>query len=156
MAGKGPLNWTTEIAAQVTAQECVGMIAAHGARRVGLTFEGRQPTGIEFQIETRWGLRHYVLPVNVPATTAMLVKAAKDGRIVRAGGKSVASRTTPEHAANVAWRVMHDLLEVQIAVIEAGLADLERLMLAYQLVEPGKDMFDAVAEREAAALTAGS
>jgi hypothetical protein len=149
MAGKGPLNWTTKIRAKVTAQECVGMLVDHGAERAGLTVKDRRPVGIEFQISTKWGLRHYALPVDVDASQALLFQAIDEGRIVPGGGgRTRAQLTSREHAEDVAWRVMRDWLEVQIAMIEAGLATMERLLLSWQLVAPGQDMFDALDEQQ--------
>jgi hypothetical protein len=73
MAGKGPLNWTTKVKAKTTAQECIGMLQDHGARRAGLVMDNKQPSGLEFQIETRWGLRQYALPVDVSSEEARRV-----------------------------------------------------------------------------------
>lgn len=149
--GKGPLNYSTIIPAARTAQECVGMLMDHGAKRAGLVMEARKPAGVEFQIETRWGLRHYAVPVTVDATQAALVKAVKEGRVTNR-----VNLTSREHALDVAWRVLRDWLEVQIAMIEAGLADLERVMLSWQLVAPGKDLFEALDEQQGLMLPAAA
>lgn len=154
--GKGPLNYSTIIPAARTSQECVTMLVEHGAIRAGLVTEARKPAGIEFQIDTRWGPRHYAVPVNVDATQATLVKAVKEGTVtLGGGGRSRANLTSRDHALDVAWRVLRDWLEVQIAMIEAGLADLERVMLSWQLVAPGKDMFEALDEQQGLMLPAG-
>ena len=156
MAGKGPLNWTTKIKARVTAQECVGMLVDHGAERAGLVVKDKRPVGVEFQIDTRWGLRHYALPVDVDANQALLRKALNEGRIDPGGGRTRSFLIGREHAEDVAWRVMRDWLEVQISMIESGLASMERLLLSWQLVSPGQDMFDALDEQQLQLPPAGS
>jgi hypothetical protein len=143
-----PRDYSTKIAAGVTAGECVQLLAVHGAEAVGLEFdrETRQPSGLSFRIETRWGVRGYRLPVRPEGVHAQLLAAREAGLIVKAGGVSAAALTTPGHAHAVAWRQLKDWLAAQIAMIEAGMWELPEVMLPWQLVSEGETVYQVVNE----------
>jgi hypothetical protein len=145
---KGPLNYTTTIEAAKTAGECIAMLAEHGADKIGMSYEARKPAGLTFSIETVHGPRQFSLPVNVEGVFRALARANREGRIA----PRYASR---EQAERVSWRVLKDWLEVQLALVDAGVAELEESMLAYVHVAPGITMAQAWRENEHRALTAG-
>lgn len=147
MAGKGPLNYTTTIDPDKSAAECVAMLARHGASAIGLTFDAGKPTGLTFSIATPWGLRQYSLPVNTAGTQKALLAAYRKGNVTR-------RFTAPEQAERVGWRVLKDWLEAQLALIEAGVADLPQVMLPYVHVEHGRTLWSVYSEQQA--LEAGS
>jgi hypothetical protein len=142
MAGKNPLNYTTTIDADKSASECVAMLARHGASAVGLTFSGGTPTGLSFTVTTTWGPRQYILPVNVAGTNNALVKAYKKNAIPR-------RFTEIEQAERVAWRVLKDWLEAQLALIEAGVVVLEQVMLPYVQGNDGRTLWAVYSEQQA-------
>ena len=143
---KGPLNYTTTIAATKTASECVARLAEHGASAIGITYANKRPTGITFKIETVHGERQFSLPVNTDGTLKALLNASRRG--------GIAPRySTSEQAERVAWRVIKDWLEAQLALIEAGIADMAEVMLPYLHVAPGLTLYAAYAQDERLALT---
>lgn len=144
VANKGPLNYTTVIEASKTAGECIAMLAD----QIGMSYEARKPVGLTFRIETAHGLRQFSLPVNVEGVFKALVRANRNGHIA----PRYASR---DQAERVSWRVVRDWLEVQLALVDAGVADLDDAMLAYVHVAPGVLMRDAYRENEHLALPAG-
>jgi hypothetical protein len=84
----------------------------------------------------------------VPAMHTLLAADAAAGRIRRAYG-------TPEHAARVAWRVIKDWLEAQLALIDARMAALDQVMLPYLLVDEDRTLYAAYRDQERAALDTG-
>lgn len=149
MAGKGPLNYTTTIDATKSASECIARLAAHGADAIGITYAAKKPTGLTFRIETVHGQRQFSLPVNVDGTYKALVNANRAGHIA----PRYAER---DQAERVAWRVLKDWLEAQLALIEAGVADMAEVMLPYLHVgDNGLTLYRAFVENERRALTAG-
>jgi hypothetical protein len=145
---KGPLNYTTTIDATKSASECIARLAAHGAAAIGITYADRKPTGLTFRIETVHGERQFSLPVNVSGTFKALDKARRAGNIP----PRYADR---DQAERVAWRVLKDWLEAQLALIEAGVADMAEVMLPYLHVAPGLTLYQAFVKDERLALTAG-
>ncbi len=149
-ASKGPLNYTTSIDPQTTAAECLGILAKHGANRVAIDYDSaREPSGISFVIETPWGPRQFVLPVNVDGTQKALDRAYERRTVER-------RHTTPEHARRVAWRVLKVWIDAQLALIEAGLAELAEIMLPWMRVDNDHTLYAAYQEDQRKALGSGS
>ncbi|MFX0194563.1 MAG: hypothetical protein ACFFCW_00450, partial [Candidatus Hodarchaeota archaeon] len=51
---------------------------------------------------------------------------------------------TYEQAARVAWRIVKDWIEAQIAIIEAGQAELQQVFLPYAQNNEGKTLYEIV------------
>jgi|HubBroStandDraft_3_1064219.scaffolds.fasta_scaffold219861_3 hypothetical protein len=143
-AGKRPLNYTTTIRAEKTANECLELLGAHGASAVAITYDDKQPSGISFLLATPHGPREFRLPVNVGGMHKSLLKARVPARY-----------NSTEQARRVAWRVAKDWLEAQLAIVEAQMATLDEAFLPYLQVESGQTLYEAYREREALALEAG-
>jgi hypothetical protein len=149
MPGKGPLNWSTSVPADRTAMECIAILIKHGARNVGMSLgEDRVPDGLDFVVSTPWGLQQYSLPIYMSGTEKALKKAWREHRIEP-------RFATPEHARRVAWRVIKDWLESQLALVEAGVADLPQVMLSFMKVSVNQTMYEAVVENQMRALEQG-
>lgn len=127
-SGKGPLNYTTTIDPHKTASECVALLARHGAGRISMDLKDGQPAGLAFGIETAHGMRFFMLPANPEGVYAALLKANRLGHIPR-------RYVDREQAQRVAWRVMKDWLEAQLALIDAGMVEMEQVMLPYLIVD---------------------
>jgi hypothetical protein len=141
----GPLNYTTKIAAKRTVQECMGILADAGADAVAAQYRDKQPVGLSFRLRTSNGLRDFAMPVNIEGVQKMLAKANSGGRL-RSDGHRNSSYTTREHAANVAWRVVQDWLEAQLAIIAAEMVTLDEVMLPYLQVSEGQTLYAAYVE----------
>ena len=140
----GPLNYSTTIPASRTVGECQQVLADAGASAVAVMYEDKQPSGLSFRLETPAGRRDFAMPVNVDGVHRMLLAAEKAGRL-RHG--SPGARTSREQASRVAWRVVKDWLEAQLAIIAAGMASLDEIMLPYLEVAPGRTMYAAYLEQ---------
>jgi hypothetical protein len=140
---KAILNYTTKVDPMNTATECIKMLAAHGATDMGLTTDQGSPTGLVFVTATPWGKRQFTMPLNIAGVERELAKAYKAGRIQRA-------YTGRDHATRVAWRVLKDWLEVQLALIDAGVQELHQLMVGYMNAVPGRTVYEIVAEQQLA------
>ena len=90
-----------------------------------------------------------MLPVNVRGTHKALQEAYRRGKVAR-------RYTELDHAERVAWRVLKDWLEAQLALIEAGVADMTQVMLPYMQGDDGLTVWQRYLEREQAAIEAGS
>lgn len=133
------LNYTTTIEPIKSATECITRLMYHGAHDVAITGSSGEPTGLSFQITTQFGPRQYNVPVNIPGTQKALTEAWRKGRIPQ-------RYTDLAQARRVAWRVIKDWLEAQLALIEAGVADMSQVMLPYMLVDDGQTVWDRYLE----------
>lgn len=148
-ASKGPLNYSTVIDPLKSMGECTAILVAHGAKAIGTTFSDGQPTGLTFQIETVYGLQQFSLPVNITGTHKALLAAWRKHLIPQ-------SKTSLEQANRVAWRVLKDWIEIQIALVEAGVAEFAQVMLPYVHVAHGETLWESWSSGQQLALEAGS
>jgi hypothetical protein len=148
------LNYTTKISVHQSVTECQSMLAQAGASSVAVHFENGEPTGLSFSLKTPHGPRAFTLPVNIDGVHRVLVQANKEGQF-RSDGYRTSKFDTREHAAAVAWRVVKDWLEANLALIAAQMATLTEVMLPYLHVDEDRTLWQAYRDREQAALEAG-
>lgn len=123
------LNYTTKVQAGKTATEVVTILAKHGASTVASYYEAGEPSGIAFTIDTQYGPRDFRLPANVPGVAAAMQKQRARGLM-----PNTAQARDPGQPGRVAWRILKDWIEAQLAIIEAGMATLDEVMLPYMVV----------------------
>lgn len=144
-----PLNFSTRIPAKRTAQECLSLLAEAGADAVAAQYMAKQPVGLSFRLTTPGGKRDFAMPINVDGVHKMLQRADLGSR----SGPQWRSR---DHALNVAWRVVKDWLEAQLAIIAAEVVTLDEVMLPYLQVGDGRTLYqEFAASGLAGALEAG-
>jgi hypothetical protein len=107
--------------------------------------EDGSPSGLAFSIRTPHGIRNFMMTANVAGVHATLNSDPKVARMYR----------TVEHAQRVAWRIIKDWLDAQLALIEADLASMDQVMLPYLVVHPdGTTLYENYKTREQSALEA--
>jgi hypothetical protein len=140
------LNYTTTISAEKTVGEIHRLLVKAGARSLSSEYDDGAPTGVAFIIDTTYGQRRFVLPV----------ETAPVEKVLRAD-KSVPRRyKTTEQAQRVAWRIVKDWLEAQVAIIETEMVTFDQVMLPYMHDSlSGRTFFEAYRDQQLA-LPAGS
>jgi len=103
-------------------------------------------TALSFRIRTEFGVLTFLLPANIGRVYRVI---APDTRIAR-------SLRTKEQAARIAWRIVKDWIEAQLAMIEAGLVDLEQVFLPYAQDPAGRTVYELMRERKFQPLLPGS
>lgn len=122
------LNYTTTIDPHRTVGEIQRLLASKGARGILLEYnEHGDPVTVAFQIERRGNVMRYRLPCRAEAVHAALCKDHKAGKVDR-------KHTTMQHAVRVAWRIIKDWIEAQVALIDSGMVDMSEIFMPYQLV----------------------
>lgn len=139
------LNYTTTVAVGRTIGQIQGLLVEAGARQVMTEYDdvGRA-MGIAFAVQTAHGPRTFVLPVNSGRVEAVLKR-----------DKVPARYSTPEHAERVAWRIVKDWVEAQLAIIRTEMVTLDQVMLPYMRGEDGQTIYELYVNRQLA-LPAGS
>ena len=143
----GPLNYTTTVAVERTLAEVQSMLGRSGAAAVATSYEpDGTPSGVQFVLRLSGGEYAYALPVDVAAMHRALLAAEKRGDF-RGSKKAAGTFTSTAQARRVAWRVVKDWLEAQLALIAAGQARVEQVMLPYLRVDAEHTLFESWAER---------
>lgn len=156
MASGRPLNYTTVIPVHQSMAECQSILAAAGAASVSVRFDDGQAAGLSFSLKTPHGPRDFTLPVNVDGMQRVLAREAKGGLRIHKAGVKLDSR---DHATRVAWRVAKDWLEANLALVAAGMATIDEVMLPYLHIQVGgekKVLWQHYRDQERAALLPGS
>jgi hypothetical protein len=141
---KRPVNYTTTIPVTRTVSECQALLGEGGAAHVGTMYADRMPVGLSFQLRTPHGVRTFVMPVNIDGVASLLRNADYPASVKT---KDLSRYVTREHAARVAWRVIRDWIEAQLALIAAEMASIEQIMLPYLQIE-GTSVWDRYLENE--------
>jgi hypothetical protein len=149
-----PMNYTTKVPVTQSVTECQSALAAAGAASVAVHFDDGCPAGLSFTLKTPHGVRNFILPVTIDGVHLMLTALDKAGKLPAAGGGKGRGRDlyqSRDHAARVAWRVMKDWIEANLARIAARMATLDEVMLPYLVVnEDDRTLWQAYQDRESA------
>ena len=129
------LNYTTDVPVDRTVAEIQRKIARAGAASVRVDYKNGQPVSISFLLM----LGDRSLPFRLPADTESVYWILfRDDSLPRK------YRSRP-HAERVAWRIVKDWVEVQLALIESGQATLPQLFLPHAVRSDGRTLFEQVA-----------
>lgn len=115
------LNYTTGVPVSRTIGQVQGLLVEAGARQITTAYDNvGSPTGLGFVVETMHGPRTFALPVQASRVLDVLKRDRVPPRYA-----------TPEHAERVAWRIVKDWLEAQLAIIKTEMVTLDQVMLPY-------------------------
>ena len=125
-------NYTTEVDAKKTCGEITGLLASKGAKRVQVDYDDKSnATAVSFIFPVHDMPVYFQLPCNVDG----VLKCLKTQKGVPWSCKNEAQ------ARRVAWRILKNWLEAQLAIVEAGAAQMAEVFLPYAMHQDGKTMF---------------
>jgi hypothetical protein len=132
------LNYTTQVEALKTAGEITGILVAHDAKAV-LTEYGanKEIAALSFEVLTPHGVLTIRLPVDANATLNVLKKQHQLGKIP---GRYV----NREQANRIAWRIIKDWVEAQMAILETEMVRMEQIFLPYVITKDGKTLYETL------------
>lgn len=137
------LNYTTSISADKTVMEIQSMLVKARASAVMSEFENGIISRLSFKVTTIHGDHAFQLPANIEGVFNAM---KRDSRVPQ-------KLKTKEQAARVAWRIIKDWVEAQIAIIEADMATLPQVFLPYMQVGPGETVYTMFEKKGFPALT---
>lgn len=114
------LNYTTKVDVHTSLGEIQGQLAKHGARRIAIDYgEDGKVTAIQFVIDTPNGLCNVRLPSNTEAVYKVLQKQKVKCNMAQ--------------AERVAWRILKDWVNAQMAILESEMVKMDEIFLPYML-----------------------
>ena len=138
------LNYTTSITTEKTAAEIQKTLAMAKAQAVLCEFDEEGVlNAMSFRLATHYGVVCFRLPANIGG---VLKRLADDNKVPK-------RLKTREQAAKVAWRIVKDWIGAQLAIVEAGMAEITEVFLPYAQNEKGQTMYEAVKENGLKMLT---
>lgn len=117
------LNYTTNVAVVNSVAEIHKKLVKASASAILSEYENGVISHISFRVKTEHGVISFRLPANIDGVYAALRKEVR-------GVKR-------EQAERVAWRIVKDWVEAQLAIIEAGMATLPQVFLPYAQTKNG-------------------
>ena len=140
-------NYTTSVSASRTVNEIQDLLRHHGASDVIVHYgTDREPENLTFNIETKHGDIVFRLPANVPALAALLLKQLTASNYRQWDTQYQAQRKAKvkEQAGRVAWRIIKDWVDAQLAIIETEMVTLEEVFLPYMVTNDGRILYEAL------------
>ena len=124
------LNYTTKVDVYTTLGAIQGQLVRPGARKIMQEYDSAgRITALAFQVDTPMGTRGIRLPANVEAVHAVLTR--QKGKCDRA------------QAERVAWRIVKDWVEAQMAILESEMVQMDEIFLPYMIDGKGQTLFQA-------------
>lgn len=122
------LNYTTQISSFKTVAEIQQILVKHGAKRIVQDYdENGAISAVCFLINTLIGEQGVRLPANVDAVDKVLQRQkVKGGR---------------EQAERVAWRIVKDWVEAQMAILESQMVTIDEVFLPYIINADGQTVY---------------
>nr|DAR44498.1 MAG TPA: hypothetical protein [Caudoviricetes sp.] len=124
------LNYTTKVDVYTTISAIQGQLVKHGAKKIMQEYDDAgRITALSFQIDTPNGLRAIKLPANAEPVRRVLSKQKV--------------KCDVEQSERVAWRIIKDWVEAQMAILESEMVQMDEIFLPYMLNSKGQTVFEA-------------
>jgi hypothetical protein len=129
-------NYTTKVPANRSVQEIQEMLQKHGAS--GVLTEYEQGTGriagLAFQMEIDTQKIVFKLPLNWRAAKLVMKKEGNP------------RADDDDYCYRVAWRILRDWVDVQIALVEIEMAQMQQIFLPYVITKSGHTLYQDILE----------
>lgn len=129
------LNYTTKIDIFTTLGQIQGMLVKHGAKKILQEYDSTgHVEAVSFVIDTPIGMQAIRLPAKVDAVQKVLLKQ-----------KVKAER---DQAERVAWRIIKDWVEAQMAILESEMVTLDEIFLPYMVNQAGETVYKLFIDKQ--------
>lgn len=132
-------NYTTTISVNKTIGEIQGILSKHGATAIMTEYDNGNVTGLSFKIMTPRG----ELGIRLPSNTDRVLQVLKNQKKNNAKVKDIF-----EQANKVAWRIIKDWVDAQMAILETEMVEMEQIFLPYVLNNKGKTLYQEFKENQ--------
>jgi len=139
----GLLNYSTRIPAAQTAGEVQGILGKNGAKAVMIEYgDDGGAEALSFQIKRGDNTLGFRLPIEPDKVLKVLQDQYDSGKL-----RSHQGRPDREQSVKVAWRILKDWIEAQMAYLETQMVTMEQLFLPYMLTRDNKTLYQTMLDR---------
>lgn len=137
------LNYTTDVPAERTIAQVIGLLARKGAQSITQDFfdDGRVKA-VRFLLKVGGIPTCFSLPVNIDGVAGVLMTekpySYRASHITR--DQWIAKQR--EAAERISWRILKDWIEAQMALIESGQAEVGQVFMPYAQQRDGRTMYE--------------
>lgn len=136
------LNYTTTVEAARTADQIEQILVRHKATAILKLYDSHgNLEALSFRVPTARGEVGVKLPVHPDAVLKIMQREYNE---------SARRRVVPkrEQAVRVAWRIVKDWVEAQMALIETEMVTIDQVLLPYIETSSGKTVYQLFTERQ--------
>ncbi|HEY8560473.1 MAG TPA: hypothetical protein VIL74_08855 [Pyrinomonadaceae bacterium] len=137
-------NYTTSVPAMQSVGEIQAILAKHGITDIGLKFADGKPTGITFTAFLLGKPQKFEIECKAQAVLGVLQASKVEPRY-----------RTVDHATNVGWRILKDLIDAQMASVAIEQMELAQAFFGFALDASGKTSYQIFIENRQKQLTEG-
>lgn len=133
------LNYTTTVDSFKTVSEIEYILMKHKAKSIMKNYDGESVTSLSFLIDTGTVQVPVRLPVKVDACLEVMKKEKRNNSKIKA---------TRDQAERVAWRILKDWVEAQMALLDIEMVRFEEIFLPYIETNTGQTVYERLEERQ--------
>lgn len=126
----GILNYTTKVPVDRTLSEITSILVKAKAEAIQTEYDGGAIKTIAFRLNTAQGVIYYKLPANVGGVQRAMVR------------DKIKHSDMAAQSARVAWRIVKDWVEAQMAIVDANMAEVAQVFLPYAVTHTGKTVYE--------------
>lgn len=135
------LNYTTTVDAFKTVSEIEYILMKHKAASIMKQYDGETIIGLSFLIDTGTQQIPVKLPVKIDECLEVLKKEKRQNP-----KKQI--KDTRQQAERVAWRILKDWVEAQMALLDIEMVRFEEIFLPYIETSNGQTIFQKLEEKQ--------
>ncbi|MDK1046359.1 MAG: hypothetical protein QGM45_11830 [Anaerolineales bacterium] len=129
------LKYTTKVPAAHTIEQITRLLIKSGAASILTDYDKGRIVSVSFRIETPTGVMPYVLPSNIDKVHKVLANQQRAGEIAP-------RYATREHAERVAWRILQEWIEAQMALLETEMVTMDQLFMPYLIFKNNQTLYE--------------
>ena len=128
-------DYTTKVPPEQTISEIQQLLAGHNVTAMMTEYDGRQVSSVSFRINLNGNDMSFRLPCNWRGVHEIL-KRPEYSRIPYAEKEAQSIR--------VAWRIIKDWIDSQLAMVEVNMVTLPQVFLPYAVMRSGQTLSEHV------------
>ena len=132
------LNYTTTIEAYKTVSEIENILVKHKAKSIMKNYNGEAIESLSFLVDVGYNQ----VPIKMPAKVDECLKVLQSEK-----KKNSKVKATREQAERVAWRILKDWVEAQMALLDINMVKMEEVFMPYIVDKTGQTLFEKLEEK---------
>lgn len=132
------LNYTTTIEAYKTVSEIENILVKHKATSIMKNYNGEAIESLSFLVDVGYNQ----IPIKMPAKVDECLKVLQNEK-----KKNSKVKATREQAERVAWRILKDWIEAQMALLDINMVKMEEVFMPYIVDKTGQTLFEKLEEQ---------
>lgn len=132
------LNYTTTIEAYKTVSEIENILVKHKAKSIMKNYNGEAIESLSFLVDVGYNQ----IPIKMPAKVDECLKVLQNEKKINSKVKA-----TREQAERVAWRILKDWVEAQMALLDINMVKMEEVFMPYIVDKSGQTLFEKLEEK---------